>query len=135
MIEADMALRRAVIAGLNDDGELSASLNGVFDGLAVRATTPFAEVGEALVGDYGTKGLRGREVRIAITLRDANETSTRIAGLAGRAARVIEDLPREMEGWRLASLALTRIRTAGDGPGRWLTALDYRARLFETEEM
>jgi murein endopeptidase len=110
---------------------LSAELNGVFLGPAVRASAPYAEVSEAQAGDWSTKDVRGREVRVGVVLRDAAEAPDRIGRLADACERAIEALPREMGGWQVAHVRFVRSRIAGDGPGRWIAAVDYRVRMLE----
>ena len=131
MSAAEGAVRAAFAAVLRDDATLAAVLNGVFDGPAVRATTPFAEVSDVLAGDWGTKDARGRELRVAVSIRDATETSARLMELVDAAERAIEALPRDVDGWRVASCAFLRSRTAGEGPGRWLAVIEYRVRVLE----
>ncbi|UIJ45850.1 DUF3168 domain-containing protein [Sphingomonas cannabina] len=127
------AVRAAVADALRSDAELRGLLNGVFAGPAVRSSPPFAEVSETLAADWGTKDTRGREVRVAVMLRDAAETPARLGAIAALAERAIEAMPREIAGWRVASIAFLRSRTTGDGPGKWLCVLEYRVRVLEAD--
>ena len=131
MSGAEGAVRGAVAAALREDATLRAVLNGVFEGPAVRASAPIAEVAEALASDWSTKDARGRELRVAVMLRDVGERPERLAGLVDAAERAIEAMPRDLDGWRVASLTFVRSRTAGDGPGRWLAVVEYRVRVLE----
>lgn len=128
MSGAEDAVRGAVATALRAD----ARLNGVYLGPAVRASPPFAEVAEAISVDWSTKDARGRELRVAVLLRDLGETPARLAALADTAERAIEAMPRDLDGWRVASLSFVRSRTVGEAPGRWLTAIEYRVRVLET---
>ena len=131
MSGAEGTVRGGIAAALRGNATLVGVLNGVFEGPAVRASAPYAEVAEALASDWSTKDARGRELRVAVMLRDVGERPERLAGLVDAAERAIEEMPRELDGWRVASLAFVRSRTAGDGPGRWLAALEYRVRVLE----
>lgn len=131
MSAAQGAVRAAVVARLKADPTLAGALNGVFDGPAVRASTPFAEVAEAAAGDWSTKDQRGREVRVAITLRDEAETPTRIGTLAEAVEEAILAIDPVIDGWRIASLAFLRSRLAADAPGRWIAVSEFRLRVLE----
>lgn len=119
------ALRQAV----GQAGALAA-LNGVFAGPPVKASPPWAEIGEVLGTDWGTKDRAGAELRIAVTLRDAGETAARVQAMGAAAGAAILALPRVLAGWEVASVALARSRLAGTAPGRWSMTLDYRVRML-----
>lgn len=133
MSGATAAARAALATLLRADPVLAATLNGVFEGPAVRASPPFAEIGEAVSGDWGTKDRAGRELRLAVILRDAAETATRIATLAAAVEAAVPGLPRDLPGWRVASVVFLRSRIAGDGPGRWIAAVEFRVRMLASD--
>ncbi len=118
------------MASLRADPVLAATLNGVFDGPAVRASTPFAEVGDGIAGDWGTKDRAGRELRLAVIVRDAAETSVRLGGLVAAVEAAVPGLPRDLDGWRVASVVFLRSRVAGEGPGRWIGSVEFRVRVL-----
>lgn len=130
MTGAASAVRAAVAVALREDVGLAATLNGVFEGPAVRASPPFATVEDALATDWSVKEARGRELRIAVSIRDEGETPERLATLADTAERAIEAAPRTIDGWHVASLVFQRSRLAGEGPGRWLAVIEYRVRVL-----
>lgn len=132
MSGAESAVRGAMVAALRADPALTAALNGVFDGPAVRASPPFAEVGEALAVDWGTKDARGRELRLAVSIRDLAERPARLTTLVDAAERAVEGIARDLPGWRVASVAFLRSRIAGEAPGAWLAVIEYRVRVLET---
>lgn len=133
MSGATAAARAALATLLRADPVLSATLNGVFEGPAVRASTPFAEIGEAVAGDWGTKDRAGRELRLAVILRDVGETSTRIGTLGAAVEAAVPALPRDLPGWRVASVVFLRSRVAGEGPGRWIAAIEFRVRMLAAD--
>jgi hypothetical protein len=130
MSGAGSALRTAMAAALRADPTLGAALNGVFPGPVARASTPYAEIAETLSTDWGTKDAIGREVRLAVLLRDATETPTRLTELAEAAEQAVLAMPRAVDGWHVASLTFVRSRIAGEAPGRWLAAVEFRARVL-----
>lgn len=131
MSGAGEVLRAAVVTALRGEASLAATLNGVFLGPAVRASPPFAEVAETLSTDWSTKDQDGREVRLAVLIRDATETPARLMTLADTAEAAMLAMPRDLDGWRIASLVFVRNRIAGEAPGRWLASVEFRARVLK----
>lgn len=133
-MSAEMAVRGAVLAALRADGDLAGRVNGVSDGDAGQASGPFVMLAECSGADWGGKGLDGREVRIAIELRDPGEGAGGIAAmltLVDGALRGVAGLVRD--GWQLVGVALIRSRIARPGPGHrreggWRGVVDYRVR-------
>lgn len=133
MSGAGEAVRAAVIAALREDPILRAELNGVFAGPAVRASAPYAEVGEIGATDWSTKDRTGRELRVPVTLRDVGERAERLMRLAEAVERAVPAMPRDLAGWRIASARFLRSRTAGEGPGRWLAVVEFRVTVLADE--
>ena len=107
-------------------------LNGAYPGVPLRASRPFAQVEASIETDWSHKSGRGREVRLAVTLRDGGERPARIEALAAAAEAAIEALPRELEGWRLVSLGFLRTRTVQEAKAQgWAAVIQYRARMLE----
>lgn len=129
-MSAESVLQSALLVALHGDARLSAGLNGVFEGPAVKASPPFAELDEMLAVDWGTKTAAGRELRIGVTLRDAAETGARLQGLAEAAGAAIEAIPRDLDGWRVASLVFVRSRVLRGPPGKWTAVVEYRLRMM-----
>lgn len=129
-MSAENVVHAALLAALRGDSTLMAQINGVFEGPPVKAAVPFAEIGEMLSGDWSVKDRDGRELRLAVMLRGAGETPTRVQALAGTLADAIEALPRDLDGWRIASLVFVRTRVLRPAAGRWSATLEYRVRLL-----
>lgn len=129
-MSAEVTVRAAVIAALRGDAALMGGLNGLFDGQPVRASTPYAVVGECIAGDWGAKGVDGRELRLSISLHDAGETPGRLAALLTRIDPVVQAADASGEGWRIigARLVRSRLAKAGKGDG-WQAVVDYRLRV------
>ncbi|MFC3581934.1 DUF3168 domain-containing protein [Sphingomonas hylomeconis] len=129
-MSAESVLQAALLAALRGDAALTAGLNGVFEGPAVKASPPFAELGELLSVDWGTKTVAGRELRVAVTVRGAGDTGAAVAALAGMVGAAIEAVPRDLAGWRVASVALLRTRLLRGAPGVWAAVVEYRVRMM-----
>ena len=127
MSGAGAALGAAAIEALD-----ALDLGGVYPGPPLQAAFPHALVECGPETDWGHKTGAGREIRLAVTLRDLGERPERAQAFADVVESVLA-AGLEVEGWRLVSLALVRRRTAAEGRGGrtgWAVALDYRARLL-----
>ena len=111
-----------------------AGLNGVYPGAPIKATVPYAELGDVLSIDWSVKDRAGRELRIGVTVRDASDTPVRVHLLAEGVCDAIEGLPRDLAddggGWRVASVTLVKSRAAGGPAGRWTATVEYRVRVL-----
>src|SRR5690606_22399249 len=67
-MSAAVVLAEAIRAGLAGHAPLAEGLAGVFDAPPPRAATPHAVIGEAMLSDWGTKDMAGREARVVVTL-------------------------------------------------------------------
>ena len=107
-------------------------LGGVYPGPPLQAAFPYAVVECGAETDWGHKSGRGRELSLAVTLRDSGERPDRAQAFAEVAEAAIE-AGLTVEGWRLVSLAMRRRRTLAEGRGGrmgWAVAVDYRARML-----
>jgi hypothetical protein len=127
MSGAGAALRAAAIARVE-----ALELGGVYPGPPLQAVFPYAIVECGPEADWGHKSGRGRELRLAVILRDAGEQPDRAQALAAIVETALE-AGLDVEGWRLVTLALLRSRTVADGRGGqagWAVTIDYRARML-----
>jgi Protein of unknown function (DUF3168) len=106
------------------------ALTGVHEARPTQAAPPHAIVEAGLEADWGHKSGRGRELRLTVTLRDEGERPVRLRALAAAAQAVLDGI-ETVEGWQLVTLVFVRGLTVAEGTGKWLTMLDYRARLLE----
>ena len=107
-------------------------LGGVYPGPPLQAAFPYAMVECGAESDWGHKSGRGRELRLAVILRDSGERPDRAQAFADVAEAAIE-AGLEVEGWYLVTLALVRRRTVADGragKAGWAVTIDYRARML-----
>jgi hypothetical protein len=124
---AGTALKAAAIEALE-----SLDLGGVYPGPPLQAAYPHAVVECGPEADWGHKTGRGRELRLAVTLRDSGERPERAQAFADVAEAAVE-AGLDLEGWRLVTLALVRRRTVAEGRGGkagWAVAIDWRARML-----
>ncbi len=127
-MSAEIVLAEAVLAGVRD--ALGESVNGVFDGPAVKASAPWVELGPILAADWSTKDKAGREVRLVLTVRDRADAPARTHMLAAAVGDAIEAVPRDLPGWRIASCIFVRARVSGTRPGEWAASVEYQIRVL-----
>ncbi len=124
---AGTALKEAAIASLD-----ALELGGVYPGPPLQAAYPHAVVECGPESDWGHKSGTGRELRLAVILRDSGERPERAEAFADVAEAAVE-AGLEVEGWRLVTLALVRRRTVAEGRGgggRWAVVVEFRARML-----
>jgi hypothetical protein len=132
-MSAAVVLAAAIRAALSAHAPLAEGLAGVFDAPPVRAATPHAVIGEALLSDWGTKDMAGREARVAVTLHDAGESPARLRRLSGELEIAMAGMPRAIGGgWELASRVLLRGRIERKGEGRWVATSEWRLRMLKS---
>ena len=127
MSGAGAALRAAAIEAVE-----ALELGGVYPGPPLQAAYPHATVECGPETDWGHKSGRGRELRLALTLRDSGERPERAQAFAEVVEAAME-AGLVVEGWRVVTLALVRRRTVAEGRGGsmgWAVAIDYRARML-----
>ena len=130
-MSAGELLQAAFRAALEAHAPLAGAVTAIFDAPPARGLRPYALVEEAMLADWSTKDMAGREARIAVTLFDSGERPTRLRRLAGEVDSAIEAMPRAIgTGWRIVSLAFARGRTLRDGEGRWASVSEFRVRML-----
>lgn len=132
-MSAAVVLAEAIGAALSGHAPLAEGLAGVFVAPPVRAATPHAVIGEALLTDWGTKDMAGREARVVVSLFDAGESPARLRRMVGEVEVAMAGLPRVIGGgWELASRVLLRARIERKGEGRWVATSEWRLRVLKS---
>ncbi|MBP6441129.1 MAG: DUF3168 domain-containing protein [Sphingorhabdus sp.] len=130
MSDAVQAVQAAAVAALSAHPVLAAQLSGIYDGPPPRAAFPYLAVTDGLVSDWSTKTQQGREIRLAFTVWDDGENATRLADLMGRVDDALRAIPRDVPGWRIASLVFLRSIVVRDPAGPWAGLVEHRVRLL-----
>ena len=125
---AGETLRGAALAALAE----VAGLSGAFTEGPVQAAFPYATADAGLESDWSHKSGQGREVRLAVTVRDEGERPGRLGALVAAAEEALEAMSSELEGWRVVTFRFVRSRTVRESKGRWSAVIEYRARLLAT---
>jgi hypothetical protein len=129
MTGAGEALQAAVVRALG----AVAGLGGVYPGPPLQAAFPYATVDAGLESDWSHKSGTGREVRLAVTLRDKGERPARLQQLMAATGGVLDLFGGESGGWRVVTMRFERSRllppraSAGEA---WAGVIEYRARML-----
>jgi hypothetical protein len=130
MTNASETLQSAVVAALTAHPVLNDVLTGVYDGAPPRAAYPYLVIGDGIATDWSTKTATGREVQLMLTIWDDGETPARLQALMAATEHAVAALPRDIAGWRIASLVFLRARVVRDPAGPWAGLVDHRVRML-----
>jgi Protein of unknown function (DUF3168) len=102
----------------------------VYDGAPPRAAFPYIIISDSPVTDWSTKTEQGREIRLGLTIWDDGEVAENLRTLMIAIEAAMDGFPRDLPGWRVASLIFLRslISRAPDGPS--VALIEYRVRLL-----
>lgn len=123
---AGMAYQTALVSELQN----VAGVTGVYDGAPARATYPYVVVDASTELDWSNKSTVGREIAVAVTLWD--DQPERLHDVAGDVEAAAAGVTA-VAGWSLVNLRFQRKRVVRDTTGPWALALDYRARLLQSD--
>ncbi len=130
MTSATQAVQAAVVAAIDVHPALSLSLTGVFDGAEPRAAFPYLVIGDGVTSDWSTKTATGREVQLMLTIWDDGTAPERLQTIMAQIEEAVASIPRDLPGWRIASLVYLRSRVVRDLAGPWAGLVDHRVRLL-----
>lgn len=108
----------------------------VHEGPPVQAAFPYAVADAGFEADWSHKSGSGREVRLAVTIRDGGERPVRLRRLIGEAEAALGQIAGPFPGWRLVALQFLRSRLVPDGRGAvgsWAGVIELRARMLAQE--
>lgn len=125
MTGASEALAAAVLTALAE----VRGLNGAYDGVPLQATLPYAAIELRPERDWSWKGGEGREVRVAVTIRDDGERPGRLRRLMGEAEAEVIGLGGTRDGWRIVSAAMLRVTTQQKRAGERTGMVEVRVRM------
>lgn len=129
---AVQAVHAAVLGALGGHAPFRGAINGLYDGRIVRASPPYAVLDESIATDWSTKDVRGREVRVRLSIFDTGETPGRLRMIAGHAEDAIAAMPRALDGWHIGSVGFLSARAGRAGAkGQMRVVIDYRVRVME----
>jgi Protein of unknown function (DUF3168) len=132
MTSAQDAVQHAALIALGAHPVLRDLLTGLYDGPPPRAPYPYLTIGDGVMSDWSTKTQTGREIQLMVTIWDDGEDAARLHALVAAVPDALAALPRDVSGWRIASLAFLRSRVVRDPAGPWAGLIDHRVRMLET---
>ena len=129
-MSASEAMREAALEAIGSIAGV-----GAYDLAPVQAAFPYVEVGAGSERDWRHKSGLGREVRIAVSLRDEGERPARLRRLMAEAETLLAGI-NVVPDWQIVSMHFLRtlaVREKGKG-GRpttiWTGLVEFRARLL-----
>ncbi|HMT40527.1 MAG TPA: DUF3168 domain-containing protein [Sphingorhabdus sp.] len=132
MSDAVEILQSALVNAVETHPVLADELTGVFDGPPPRSAFPYVSINDGICGDWSTKTAMGREIRMGLTVWDDGESATRLHQLISHVEDAVAALPRDLPGWRIASIVFLRSFVARNAAGAWAGVVDYRIRMLST---
>ena len=120
--EALAAAARGALAGVG-------GLNGAYDGAPLNASPPYAMIELGPEKDWSWKDGDGREIRLAVTVRDRGEWPARLRALMAEVEAALTGLGGEIEGWWLVNVVLVEVRTAQKRKAEWAGSVEVRVRM------
>ena len=133
MSAAAYVVQRAVVDALNNSIGVMATVSGIYDGPPPRAAFPYVSLTDGTNSDWSTKSAMGREVRVALTVWDDGENPARLHGLMADVETAVSTIERDLDGWRVASIAFVRSVIARDADGPWAGLVEHRVRVMKAE--
>jgi Protein of unknown function (DUF3168) len=130
MSDAMQILQEAAVSALEAHPVLTAELTGIYDGPPPRAGFPYISIADGIISDWSTKTAPGREIRLALKLWDDGEEASRLHSLMGHVEDALAAMPRDLPGWRIASLVFLRSVVVRDPAGPWAGLVEHRIRLL-----
>lgn len=133
MSGATIAVQAAIAEALRNSAPVMAGVSGVYDGPPARAAFPYIAISDGSGSDWSTKTAPGREIRAALTVWDDGEEPARLYGLMHDVERAVAGIDRDLDGWRVASVAFVRSFVVRDPAGPWAGLVEHRVRVMATE--
>lgn len=132
MSGAATAVQAALAEALRTSAPVMAAVSGVYDGPPARAAFPYIAISDGSGTDWSTKTAIGREIRAALTVWDDGEEPARLYGLMHEVERAVAAMDRDLDGWRVASIAFVRSLVVRDPTGPWAGLVEHRIRVMAT---
>lgn len=133
MSSAMVAVQSAVADALRNSAPVMAAVSGIYDGPPPRAAFPYVALSDGSGSDWSTKTAPGREIRVALTVWDDGEEPARLYGLMHEVEAAVATMARDLDGWRVASLAFVRAIVVRDPAGPWAGLVEHRVRVMAAD--
>jgi len=133
MSGAATAVQAAIAGALRNSTPVMAGVSGIYDGPPARAAFPYVALSDGSGSDWSTKTAPGREIRAALPVWDDGEEPARLYGLMHAVEQAVADMDRDLDGWRVASVAFVRSLVVRDPAGPWAGLVEHRIRVMATD--
>ena len=123
-------LRAAVIYWLRADPALENELNAIAEEAPLRASAPWLGIAASASTDWSAKGLKGREVRLALELHLRGDDPATGSAVLSAIENRIESLPSQQAGFQIVTTHFLRARAEQRPTNLRAALLEYRFRLL-----
>ncbi len=124
------AVQAALLAALKAHPVLPTLVTGIYDGPPPHAAYPYLVVSDSLAIDWSTKTERGREVSLIVTLWDERGGPHAMHDIMNLIEDAAQTMPRDLAGWRVATLNFVRARILRTNAGPWSGLVEHRVRVL-----
>lgn len=129
----ESAFRSALTAWLRSDAALASMVNAIEEEGAVAASLPAIAIAASAAVDRGSKTHAGREVRLALELRDRSDDPASTGAIIAAIEQRIATLAPTQTGFRVVATQFLRSRVERRARSIRAVLLEYRFILIATE--
>ncbi len=129
MMDADLALQRALYAKLAGDADLAALVAGrIHDNVPGDTSFPYLTLGDAQVEDWSAGETAGAEHRLTFNTYTRGGGRAEAKAILGAVNAALHDVELTLEGHRLVNLLFLSAETAREADGAtWRGTIRFRA--------
>lgn len=129
----EIALRAALLAWLQDDSDLTDSLNLIGEEAPLRTPLPWLGLVASASRDWSTKDRKGREVRIALEMHSRGDVPATGLDLLRRVEARIEAMPRIQADFHVVQTQFLRSRIEQRPRNVRAMLVEYHFRLLAAD--
>ncbi|MCE9650577.1 MAG: DUF3168 domain-containing protein [Parvibaculum sp.] len=129
MMDADLALQKAIYARLADDAALAAFVGArIYDNVPGDTGFPYLTLGEATVDDWSDGGAAGAEHRLAFNAYTRGGGRAEAKAIMGAVNAALHDADLTLDGHHLVNLRFIAAETRREADGAtWRGTIRFRA--------
>lgn len=129
MMDADLALQKAIYAKLKNDADIAALVGTrIYDNVPGDTGFPYLTLGDAQVTDWGAGDVAGAEHHLPFNVYTRGGGRAEAKAIMGTVNAALKDAELTLEGYRLVNLRFLSAETAREADGTtWRGTIRFRA--------